>query len=313
MAYQTTASPGLSAEVREHYDKVLLFTAKEELVHDRYAMVKGKIPRGEGKVINWRRFELLEPATTALTEGVTPDAVDLEVTAVAQTVEEYGRWIGFSNRVKTQSIDDLVDEMAELLGYNAGHTIDILARDEFSSGTNVRYVGQTSRGAITTSNIITDAELKKIRRTLRRNKARPFNSGTGKPYFVGIVHPDVYMDLQGTDGWKNTGYYSDPQHIYDGEVKMLYDIMFVESTHAKVFTGAGATGNDVYSTIVFGRDALGHVNIEDLTLSMIFHQVGSSGSADPLNQRGSSGWRTTYAAKIVNDDFVVRTESAATA
>ena len=44
---------------------------------------------------------------------------------------------------------------------------------------------------------------------------------------------------------------------------------------------------------------------------MIVKAPGSSGSADPLNQRGSIGWKVGFfAAAVLQDDFIVRIEHA---
>ncbi len=40
-------------------------------------------------------------------------------------------------------------------------------------------------------------------------------------------------------------------------------------------------------------------------VKMIVKEVGSAGADDPLEQRGSIGWKTTFVAKILNQDFMV--------
>jgi hypothetical protein len=73
-------------------------------------------------------------------------------------------------------------------------------------------------------------------------------------------------------------------------------------------TGAG--GIAVYSTVFFGMDYFGKVDISGLTTDSIFHDVGSAGAADPLNQRWTQGWKTTFAAKILNEAYAVVVEHA---
>lgn len=71
---------------------------------------------------------------------------------------------------------------------------------------------------------------------------------------------------------------------------------------------AGALGRDVYSTLVIGSDAYGTVDVEGGGLEMIVKQLGSAGTADPLNQRATSGWKAIHTAVILQDVFMVRIE-----
>lgn len=71
---------------------------------------------------------------------------------------------------------------------------------------------------------------------------------------------------------------------------------------------AGAAGRDVYSTLFIGADAYGVTEIEGGGLQMIVKQLGSAGTADPLNQRATQGWKATHTAEILSDLFMVRVE-----
>lgn len=81
-------------------------------------------------------------------------------------------------------------------------------------------------------------------------------------------------------------------------------------------TGAGASGAEVYSTIVYGADAFGTIELggNGQNVSVIIKEPGSSGVLDPLNQRGSIGWRVKgFCTVILQDDFICRIEHGATA
>ena len=45
-------------------------------------------------------------------------------------------------------------------------------------------------------------------------------------------------------------------------------------------------------------------------MKMFVKELGSSGSSDPLDQRGSIGWKANVVAKILNQSWMVRIESA---
>ena len=69
----TQTTGGLSAEMKTYYGMELLENAKPKLVHGQFGQKK-PIPRGSGKVAEWRKFSSLPPALTPLVEGVTPHA-----------------------------------------------------------------------------------------------------------------------------------------------------------------------------------------------------------------------------------------------
>ena len=76
--------------------------------------------------------------------------------------------------------------------------------------------------------------------------------------------------------------------------------------------GAGFNGRSVYSTLVMGANAYGVTEVTGGGLEHIVKQMGSGGTADPLNQRSTAGWKGTKAAELLVDNYLVRIESAST-
>ena len=75
---------------------------------------------------------------------------------------------------------------------------------------------------------------------------------------------------------------------------------------------AGAAGRDVYSTLLLGADAYGVTEISGGGLETIVKQRGSSGTADPLDQRATTGWKATKVAELLYEGYMVRIETAST-
>lgn len=75
---------------------------------------------------------------------------------------------------------------------------------------------------------------------------------------------------------------------------------------------AGAKGRDVYSTLVIGANAYGVTSVEGGGLQHIIKQLGSAGTADPLNQRATVGWKALKTAEILSNQYMVRVETCAT-
>lgn len=309
--FNTTGTSTLSPEMKTFYDKDLLRNAKPVLVHNQFGQ-KRNIPKNGGKTIEFRRFSPLPKALTPLTEGVTPDGEALTVTSITATVGQYGDYVGFTDVIQMSTIDPILVETNKLLGVQAGETLDSLTANVLNAGTNVQYAGgKESRTTLAAGDVLTVDDIKKAVRTLKRNKAKPINGS-----YVAIVDPEVAYDLMNDKEWLDVKTYSDPKGIYTGEIGKLYGVRFVETTEAVTFTVTDSTTNKsttVHSTLVLGADAYGITSIEGGGLTNIVKQLGSAGSADPLDQRGTSGWKAIHVAKILVDEYMVRIESVASA
>ncbi len=76
-----------------------------------------------------------------------------------------------------------------------------------------------------------------------------------------------------------------------------------------VYPGEGGKeGCAVYGCFFFGRDAYGRVELSGGALEMIVKAKGSAGTADPLNQRSTVGWKAAHAAAILYPERLLRVE-----
>ena len=69
----------------------------------------------------------------------------------------------------------------------------------------------------------------------------------------------------------------------------------------------GKDGCAVYGCLFLGKGAYGVVDLSEGT-EVIVKPRGSSGTADPLDQRSSVGWKGVHAAAILYDEYMVRVE-----
>ena len=77
---------------------------------------------------------------------------------------------------------------------------------------------------------------------------------------------------------------------------------------AVIYPGeGGAEGCAVYGCLFVGKGAYGVVDLSEGT-EVIVKPRGSSGTADPLDQRSSVGWKGIHAAAILYDEYMVRVE-----
>lgn len=305
----TTSTSELAGEMKIFYDNTLLDNAKPNLVHDQFGQQR-PIPKNRGKTIEFRRYKTLPKALTPLTEGVTPDPNKMSMTTLTATVQQYGDWISLADVLLLTAIDNNLTEAVVLLGDQAGRTLDTITREVVNGGTNVLYAPNgntpvTARANIDSTSLVTLQLIMKAAAILKGVNAVPFDK-----YFVAVVHPYVAYDLMQDERWEEWSKYTDAEKMYEGELGRIGGVRFVESTEAKIWSKEEAGGSvSVFSTLVIAKNAYGVTDVDGGGLETIVKQLGSGGTADPLNQRASAGWKAIKTAEILSDEFMVRIES----
>nr|WP_243122041.1 N4-gp56 family major capsid protein [Clostridium sp. Marseille-P7770] len=301
----TTGSAGMTAEMKTFYSKYLIENAKPALVYDQFGQ-KHNIPKNGGKTIEFRKYSPLPKATTPLTEGVTPAGKALTVSTVTATVKQYGDFVPLTDMLLLTAIDNNLVQALDLLGAQAGATLDTVTREVLMGGTSVQYAeGQvSSRATLTAEHKLTVKAVRLAARFLKKQNAPKIDGG-----YVAIIHPDIAYDIQDDPDWKEWNKYTTSDKMFQGEIGKIANVRFVETTEAKIFAKAGASNQDVYATLVLGANAYGTTNIEGGGLETIVKQLGSGGTEDPLNQRGTAGWKATKTAVRLVEQFMVRIET----
>ena len=394
---QTTLLSDLSDTMKTYYLKRLLELAKPNLVYNQFGE-EFDIPKNNGKTIEMRRWDSLPKALTPLTEGVTPDGQNLNISAITATVEQFGGWIRQSDLLQLTAYDNTILAANEVLADQYARTKDTLTRDVLMAGSNVIYAPTwsgstptevTSRSALNGTSVLS-VDLIRTAVALLRAKNTPTIDG----WYVGIINPLVAKDLMDDELWENVSTYSKPEQFFKGEIGRIAGVRFVASTEAKVWRGnaltagsrtltvkttttntsipvkeeiteadvlafaaraaadkkvyiggvertisalvagdagsasitlsasatctgdaviapIGATTGDlaVFGTLILGKKAYGTVGIDGAGVEFIVKQLGSAGSADPLNQRSSEGWKMAHAAKRLVEQYMIRIES----
>lgn len=308
-----TTDSGLTKEMKTFYSDYLIDLAEPELVHDQFGQ-KHPIPKAGGKTIEFRKYDSLPKALTPLTEGVTPDGQKLKMSTITAEVKQYGGYIELSDILLLTAIDNNLVQATKLLGSQAGRTLDTITREVLAGGTNVQYYDGSVEdrsslkytSADDNNNLTVDC-IKRAVRFLKTMNAPKINGD-----YVAIIHPDCTYDLTNDPDWMRPHEYVDTDNIYSGEIGKIAGCRFVETTEAKVFSGEGASGRDVYATLVLGDNAYGVTEISGGGLQHIVKQLGSAGTADPLDQRATVGWKATKTAERLVEQYMVRIETTST-
>ena len=261
MAY--TQASSLSVD-QQAFDRIAYFALRSELLFDAVADVQPTNQAMPGSSVTFTIFNDLAAATSTLTETSDVTAVAMSDSQVSVTLAEYGNAVLTTAKLRGTSFLDVDTVAANVVGYNAGISIDSVVRSVLEAGTNVNYgtagsSDPTSRTTVAVEDEIAADDLRKVTAELRGDNVPTFNG-----MYMGYIHPDVSYDLRSETGaaaWRDPHVYVDTDMIYNGEIGAFEGIRFVETPRAPLFAdasnGSGSTGNiDVYGTLVMGRQAL---------------------------------------------------------
>lgn len=339
MAGDTTASFARTTANTFYSPKWLGFASKN-LVFQKYGRVE-RMPQRVGSVI---RFKLLSPneitTPAPLTEGVTPDPVNLSRTEARADVVEFGNWLQETNRMRElfEDADNLTDNQNTVLGDMMRIERDIATFNIISLGTTVQYTNGAARSSVNTVFDRNDFQI--ASRTLKNGT----NGRAGKPLkqilrsdgrwgtvsieasFVVIVDPDCEYDLREMEGFVSHADYGGSISALDpGEFGKMENFRFICTTlDPMIKADAGGakgstksttgTSSDVYLLLIISEDAYATIAVAGKEGSALIRKsLGASGTEDPLDQRGSVGYRNYHAAVILYQERLLRLETAVTA
>ena len=304
-----TSIPNENAEIyeRELYDRLI-----PELQWQKYGTKKA-LPKNSGDTVSIRRFESLATSTTAIVEATIPTGVDIVVVKRSATVAEYGNFALIAEKLNMVGLDDTVSEVSKLFGENAGQSIDEVIRDVVIAGTNVRYANGVASRVLTAANI-SYADIQKIARSMKVNKVKKVSMPDGMQGYVMLVDPYVGFDIKGLAEYKTFSQYDNSNILREGVIAKLAGIYFVEIDNGKVFTGAGAAAADVHISYCLGANAYMVPDIKGSSKpKIIVKAAGSAGTADPIDQISSVGWKAMFATLRIDELSGLRFESLASA
>jgi N4-gp56 family major capsid protein len=284
MAYTTTSSVSYDTAA---YDLLLRFPYRAELYFNRFADVKPTQTTHRGSSVTFFTQSDMAVATTPLTEDVDVTPVALANTSVTVTPAEYGNATVLTAKLMATSMMEVDQAAANVLGYNAGVSIDTIALATWQAGTNVRYAAGDDTASPPVSRVTVDYGAAGSRNTLRAHDLRrayaeltAANVPTFDGYYVAMLHPDVAFDLKsetGEAGWRAPEVYSNRTGgIATGEIGAFEGFRVIVSPRAPSFVNAG-TGSivDVYRSLFWGREAVA-----------MAHYNGGGYGAEPVSVKG---------------------------
>jgi len=309
----------------------LLKRADPALVMQPFLQTK-PIPKNSSDTIKFRRYDALAEATADLTEGVTPPGSAITSTDYSTTLAQIGAWVGITDRVADTHEDPIIKEYSDILAKQAALSVEKRLFYVMRAGTNRYFANGTERAHVNTT--LTKTLQQKITRGFKRQNAgvitKKLSSSPNmetvnvKQSFIGFVHPDAETVIQNLAGFKDVVDYGS-MSPYPTEIGTVGDVRYLSSTVFSPWADAGAakagsgttmistTGvsSDIYPVIYIAADCAAVTPLKGATaLNPFVKNPGESREGDQLGQRGWIGWKTYFAALILNQLWLAAAEIA---
>lgn len=308
-----------------------LKNVEPQLVLEKFAKAE-MLPKNTGDQIRWRRLRPFPVSTTALTEGVTPAANNIEWDTVTADIYQYGAVSRYTD--KAADLLDIKGWLNPVIEEHAKQSATVreqLLWNTITAGTSVAYSNGSAR-----TDVNTPVDLDMIRymaRALDRNhakrvskmiKAGPnFSTEPIKPGYIIVGHTDLRRDFEECDGFVSVVNYGSYTPVSEYEIGAVDGHRVILTNHfSKITSGGSATTNgmeytgsnvDVYPFVMFGEDAFTSIAVKGDNAGRPFAQAPKPTVGDELGQRGFISWKYYFGSKILNDNWLIRGEAAVTA
>jgi len=259
--------------------------------------------------IGWAKFTQIDESSvttgTSSTDGVTPDDTAFNATVITATPVQYRIVVSLSDMLIELNVINFLTGAAVEVGSAMARKIDAVIQTTIMAGTNVIYGGaNTARTALDATDVMTATLLNRASAKLESWYAPKIDG-----FYVAYIHAYQLFDLRneaGVGNWLEVNKYARPEQIFKGEIGMLNGVRVILAPFTKTFTSTVT----VYPALVLGAGAYGVADFQTLR-SYVTPAVSSD--SDPAAQRRKVASKIAFAAKILQQNSMVRIESGATA
>lgn len=308
----------------------MLDHAEAIFVLSKFGQTK-EIPKNKADNMKFRRPIPFAPATTPLTEGVTPAAQTMQYEDVPVAMKQYGAYTKITDKIADLAEDPVLADATELSGEQAGETKEMLLWGTIKGGTSVAYANGGARNAVNTpvsvpliqgaQRFLNAQRAKKI--TTMMSSSPNYGTVSVQAGFIAFCHTDCDYDISKMVGFKSVADYGMKQPLCPEELGSLDRVRFITSPLLTPFPDAGGakltmkstTGTlaDVYPIVVIAKNSYAHVPLKGK--SAITPKVVNPDTVDktdPLGQWGFVSWKMWDASVILNQLWMTRLEVAVT-
>jgi N4-gp56 family major capsid protein len=246
-----TLAPGIAAvymadQLLDRNDKNLVF----------YGLCKAEmLPSGNGKTVQFNRYERLPLPAAPLSEGITPTATPLIQSVVTATIDQWGA-VGVLSDLAVLTIKHpILAECVELFGDQREETIDREIQIPLQGSTAVIYATGSgalpaTRSAIVAANTVSSFDVRKAVAALRANGAPPIQGGL----YSGVHDPYVEGDLNADATFVGAGQQTNIRTLMDFESGTWLGVRWRRSNNIPIYSKMTVT--DVVGSAVAAASGL---------------------------------------------------------
>ena len=223
--------------VTKAYDLAVYPALRPELIFDQFATVRASNTTHRGGSVRFSFVDDLAEQTTPLLENIDVDSIALSSKALTVSMREYGTAVTNTALIRGTSMISLDPLIAERVGYNAGLSVDTLARVALDV-TSITYDDGSTASIGSIGNVsapLDGATLREGVALLRAANVRPLRGGN----YVAVISP--YQAQQLMSETTDTGFrwmvgYAGGQgtagnSIFMGEVGTYEGVRLVVNNH----------------------------------------------------------------------------------
>jgi N4-gp56 family major capsid protein len=312
------------AEAHEYYDRTLKESIYEELTLDKYCDTI-TLPKNNGKTMTLRKLGKYVTNGNALVEGDLPTEDEpMKIYEYKVNLSDHGGYITYSDQLDIYSLND---GWATRLQRNQGRAVGELFEGKIKNimygTTNHWFAGvsasdlttvSAARAKVTSFNL---DDLRHIRAFLLRTKVKPFSNGE----YLFLIDPEVEADILTLKKSGETGNFSFVElanmHQRGGQVYGGNDLGSFMGFRFITTPALGEIATGVHGSLVLGKYN-GEAGTKLVKLEgygapkTILKALGSAGTNDPLDQKGSIAWKCMgWGGTVLYPEAVMVYESTA--
>jgi N4-gp56 family major capsid protein len=314
-AGKTNGGTLFSDLTRTVYSKEIEFKAIPLMRFLQFATVKTELGVEPGLTISMLVYDnLIMGGALQEMKEMTTQALSGSTKQI--TVSEYGNAVSVSELAVQSSFDDIMTSATTLLGRDYAIVVDCELRDAALSGTNVVYASKSDGTKVTTMadiNATCKIKVSTVKDAIEILSTNNAPKAVGGAYWICFVHPHQSRTLRDDDAWIRASEYGAPNQLFTGEIGMIDDTRFIETTimsnGAAAETDPGyddslksTDGTKVYKACLFGDAYIGMATSLPV-------EIRDNGVED-FGRKRSLAWYSIFGVGKLHDEYGVVIETA---
>lgn len=328
VGYRTANSGALGVKASAR----LIFDSKKRMMLPKWG-VQEDLPMNSGQTIQFRRYHNIDTGMNPILGDQNPSSKKMSWTDFTTTLYRYGGVVDIPESMLKLHEDDLLKHGTDLMSYDLFRKIETLTYNVVKGGSNAIYAaGAPNRAGVV--NVFTETDVEAAIATLEENNSEEvtdlvtsspnYETYPIQPAFIAYCHSNVAPTVRAMGSYVGVEHYAGQTAILPGEIGMIANkVRVVASNIAMPWSAAGGdpTTNGVrglggaahvYPFIIFAKNAFACTKLSgpDSMKVMVRKPSENGDSFDKLGLTGHIGYKTWYACTILNNDNLVRIETA---